>query len=574
MKRFFAFVLIFVFIICLVSCGIAKTSEATSEVPASSPPEVTEETTAATETSTTPAPIETTSPTTQTEQTTSSDIPTIPEKGYVSYSDFGAIGDGENDDFLAIKAAHDYANEHGLPVRAEPGATYYIWIFSVGRQIDVRTDTDWTGATFIIDDRCVYVDQSRKYQYPIFRIAPSKEAREVTGVTSLAENATNIGIKPGEKCLAVIENNNSKIYLRTGIHEALSHGDPRREAIIVDENGNIDASTPLTWGYDDITSLKLYPIDQTPLTVRGGHFHTVSNTKPWKFTYFFRSITVERSNTVLEDITHTVEGETDKGGAPYNGFVYVINCADVAVKNCVFTPHYIFAEMSATESTTFGYDIHVNTAVNVSFIGCTQTLPIEDENYWGVFTSNFARNITLIDCVLSRFDAHRGVYNVTIKGCTLGHQGIRFVGFGTALIEDTTVRSGEFINLRADYGSTFKGTIIIRNCRFEPLHQVYSQSVFIRAQNLCDHNYGYRCYFPDIDVDGLIIDDREKTTGYKGIYILPKYNERTDWFNFENDSGYFMPKEVRLKNITLLSGYDYHLAIKPYLFAKTEFITE
>ena len=29
----------------------------------------------------------------------------------VRYSDFGAIGDGVANDFAAIKAAHDYANE-------------------------------------------------------------------------------------------------------------------------------------------------------------------------------------------------------------------------------------------------------------------------------------------------------------------------------------------------------------------------------------------------------------------------------------------------------------------------------
>ncbi|MBR6051112.1 MAG: right-handed parallel beta-helix repeat-containing protein [Clostridia bacterium] len=571
MRRFFALVLVFVFIISLVACGGDKIDNTTSEAYVSSPtalPASTEMTTQSESTDATGSA----GSTAPTEQTTTSETPTETEKDYVSYSDFGAVGDGEHDDFLAIKAAHDYANERGLPIRAESGATYYIWIYSVGRQIDIKTDTDWTGATFIIDDRCVPVDSSRKYQMPIFRIAPSEEAREINGVSPLSEDATNIGVKPGEKCVAVIENNNSKTYIRTGIHA--SAGDPRREPILVDENGDIDPSTPLTWGYDEITSLRLYPIDETTLTVRGGHFHTVANEKPWNFTYFYRSITVERSNTVLEGITHTVEGETDKGGAPYNGFIYVRNCADVTVRDCVFTPHYIFAEISATESTAFGYDIHVNTAVNVTFVGCTQTLPIEDENYWGVFTSNFARNITLENCVLSRFDAHRGVYNVTIKGCTLGHQGIRFVGFGTALIENTTVRSGEFINLRNDYGSTFKGTIVIRNCRFEPLHQVYSRSVLILARNTCDHYYGYRCYFPEIDIDGLVIDDRDMTTGYKGIYILPKYNDRTDWFNFENDSGYFVPKEVRFKNITLLSGYDYNLAAASFLFTKTEFITE
>ena len=37
-------------------------------------------------------------------------------KKIVNYEDFGAKGDGVTDDFRAIKAAHDYANENGLAV--------------------------------------------------------------------------------------------------------------------------------------------------------------------------------------------------------------------------------------------------------------------------------------------------------------------------------------------------------------------------------------------------------------------------------------------------------------------------
>ena len=42
---------------------------------------------------------------------------------YVSYEDFGAIGDGVTDDMPAIVKAHEYANTEGLPVRAKDGAT-------------------------------------------------------------------------------------------------------------------------------------------------------------------------------------------------------------------------------------------------------------------------------------------------------------------------------------------------------------------------------------------------------------------------------------------------------------------
>ena len=45
---------------------------------------------------------------------------------FVSYKAFGAKGDGKTDDLAAIIAAHEYANEHHLPVKADEDAVYYI----------------------------------------------------------------------------------------------------------------------------------------------------------------------------------------------------------------------------------------------------------------------------------------------------------------------------------------------------------------------------------------------------------------------------------------------------------------
>ena len=78
--------------------------------------------------------------------------------------------------------------------------------------------------------------------------------------------------------------------------------------------------------------------------------------------------------------------------------------------------------------------------------------------------TNFCKNITLEGCSFSRFDAHQGVYNVTIKDSTLGHQCLNAIGMGTLLIEDTTLYGNYLIVLRDDYGSTWKGDVIIRNC--------------------------------------------------------------------------------------------------------------
>ena len=71
-------------------------------------------------------------------------------------------------------------------------------------------------------------------------------------------------------------------------------------------------------------------------------------------------------------------------------------------------------------------------------------------------------------CVLSRFDAHMGVANATIRNSTLGHQGINAIGTGTFTVEHSTIDGGNLISLRGDYGSTWQGEFVIRDCVFVP----------------------------------------------------------------------------------------------------------
>ena len=53
-------------------------------------------------------------------------------------------------------------------------------------------------------------------------------------------------------------------------------------------------------------------------------------------------------------------------------------------------------------------------------------------------TGNFGsgvQNLIFENCTLSRFDAHQGVYNATIRNSTLGYMGVKLIGLVNFLLK-------------------------------------------------------------------------------------------------------------------------------------------
>ncbi len=456
---------------------------------------------------------------------------------FVTYEAFGAVGDGKADDFEAVIKTHEYANANGLSVFADETATYYIG--GANRTAYIMTDTSWSTARFIIDDTNV---ENRSAW--VFNIAPSKGAYSITDkVSPLKIDADNIGTTLGEKSLVVFTDSNVKRYIRKGANQ--NSGSNQTDVILVDENGNISPETPLIWDFDAITGATAYPVDAETLTVKGGRFTTIANNASSEYNYYSRGIVVRRSNTVIDGIYHDIKNE-GKTGAPYSAFVSLSCCADVTVKNSTFTGHKKYSTIgSAGTSVTMGtYDIGAATVVNASFINCNQTNDITDNDYWGIAGTNYCKNLVYDGCALSRFDAHQGVLNATVINSVLGHHGIKLIGSGTALIENTTVLSDSFVDLRADYGSTWNGDMIIRNCKFYPTGV---SSHIINAENSEDHNFGYTCYMPQrIEIDGFYVHRG-------GInYLFPKVNPNHKKDSYNAEYPVVPPQEITVKNFDCL----------------------
>ena len=270
----------------------------------------------------------------------------------------------------------------------------------------------------------------------------------------------------------------------------------------------------------------------------------------------------------MDGLEHRITGEGDHG-APYGGFINIRDCSYVTVKNTILTGHKTYSTIgSAGKPVSMGtYDISVNRALNVSFVNCSQTNDINDRIYWGILGSNYCKNLLYDNCTFSRFDAHMGVANATIRNSTLGHMGINAIGSGTFTVENTTIRGRSLINLRSDYGSTWQGEFIIRNCVFVPAGGKPTSASLIGGSNSGQHDFGYTCYMPErITIENLYIDDSNHPEDYQGPAIFANFNPNMTDDSYVEKFPYVITREVILRNVTTASGKALRISDNPFMF--------
>ena len=334
------------------------------------------------------------------------------------------------------------------------------------------------------------------------------------------------------------------------------------------KDGRVDMQAPIIWDFDKITEITALPIDEKTLTISGGRFTTIANSAESKYNYYSRGIAIRRSNVIVTGLEHRITGEGDHG-APYGGFINIGDCANVTVKNTILTGHKTYQTIgSAGLPVSMGsYDISINRALNVSFVNCSQTNDINDATYWGILGSNYCKNLIYDNCILSRFDAHMGVANATIRNSTLGHQGINAIGSGTFTVENSTIYGRNLINLRSDYGSTWQGEFLIRNCIFVPANGKSTSVSLIGGSYSGQHDFGYTCYMPErITIENLQIDDSKNPADYKGPAIFADFNPDMTDDSYVEKFPYVRTREVILRNVTIASGKTLRISDNPYMF--------
>ena len=269
--------------------------------------------------------------------------------------------------------------------------------------------------------------------------------------------------------------------------------------------------------YEKVTEIIAYRSDTKPITVKNAIITSRSSEINLvdKYHSINRGIRVLRPNTTVENIEHIITGqhETDDivDGAPfvghsYNGILAVQYTTNVLIKN--------FSFMSRIHYLQGTYDIDATYANKVVFKDCVQKDFFTDEfpeyyNYpniykcWGVMGSSYCKNLDYDGCYLTRYDAHQGVYNGRILNSHIAS--IRLTGGGDMQIENTTIYSRNYVSpiqLREDYGSTWRGTITIKDSRIVDVCKNESLQCLLVTRSP-NWNFGYKTYFPNIIIDNL-----------------------------------------------------------------------
>ncbi len=459
----------------------------------------------------------------------------------VNYKMFGAVGDGQNDDGLQIKEAHDYANRLDIPVINTHGE---FWIKQT-KLIEILTNVHWGHTIFHIDEKFnslnenIFIVSGREKALTLDFDAATKTkllAQIRPGATIIPELA------PYKNYLMVVTDTNDRIGVRSGEVYAGRSTKPREEFFFVEEHGRIIGD--LAWGFKDYTKIMAYPGSNSYLIIDGGTFYfSGESSNIGGGSYFSMGITINRSRTVIRNQWVGLEkGKQDLAMAPRKGFYTFSYVYDVLLENATLIPWEKDRPGTGNDVPNGTYGIGGSYALNATFRNVTaEGSPI----HWGVFGTNLFKNFRVEQCMLNRIDVHFYCWNLYIKDSKVGTNGITITGGGDLYIENTTCRSNSFVSFRRDYGGKWDGDIRIRNCKHVPAGMGESALLTMAADDI-DYKYPIG-YGRTVKVENMVVDF-STVPNSKGISWLMRLSP----FSKAAYGGrVFFPSHLEFKNIVV-----------------------
>lgn len=460
----------------------------------------------------------------------------------VNYKMFGAVSDSKRDDGVYIKAAHEYANKHHVPLINHSGE---YWIKET-KGIEILTNVQWGHSIFHIDERY----NSR--EAPKFMVKSSKSYLEINLDANEKEQLL-AQMKPGVKVIpALAEYKNSLVFIldsgdRIGYRYGASYNGqdhPREDFFYVEEGGRIIGD--VAWEFKNYTSLRAYPCDNDYLIIDGGTFYLSGDNPKSNRGYLKNGFGIYRSRTIIRNQWMGLEqGRKDISLTTRSGFYALSRTYDVALENIRLIPWLQDREGKDKDVPGGTYGLGCSRTLQSRFFNVTAE---GTKGYWGVFGTNLNKDFIIDQCTLNRVDVHFHCWDLHIKNSSIGYKGITVTGGGELIVENTTVWSRHyFLSFRRDFGSTWDGDIYINNCRFVPaLGGTNVILNFIPA----DFDYHYPIVFGHtIRVNDLIIDYKNNPESAAICWLM-----RVAAFSkIKNGDRLFFPQQASFKNIIVES---------------------
>ena len=185
---------------------------------------------------------------------------------------------------------------------------------------------------------------------------------------------------------------------------------------------------------------------------------------------------------------------------------------------------------------------------------------------WGIMGSSYCKNLVYEDSILSRFDAHAGVYNAKIINSTVAC--FRIIGGGEIRVENSHIYGNLLIGIREDYGSTWHGDVVIKDVT---LHNSGEPNLIYGYWY--NHYFGYQTYMPE----NIIVDNLKLTSGKKINLFTAKFVEQSNHILDDvvdgkpNENKTVPPKKIVIRNNE--DGIEYVIPETDF-FKNTEIIIE
>ena len=460
--------------------------------------------------------------------------------GSVNYKMFGAVGDGQNDDGIQMKAAHIYANRMNIPVVNTHGE---FWIKeTVG--IEIMTSVQWGHTAFHVDEkfntrtvnRFLVLPREKPLSLEFDQATKSKLLEQLKpGVTIVPELA------PYKNFLIVVTDNDDRIGVRSGAVYGGRSTKAREEFFFIEEHGRIIGD--LAWGFSDYTKIMAYPGSNSYLIIEGGTFYfSGESVNAGGGGYVNVGFRVTRSRTVIRNQWVGLEkGKADVAMAPRNGFYAFSYVYDVLLENVTLIPWEKDRPGTDKDVPNGTYGIGGSYVLNATFRNVTaEGSPI----HWGVFGTNLFKNFRVEQCMLNRIDVHFYCWNLYIKDSKVGTNGITVTGGGDLFVENTTCRSNSFISFRRDFGAKWDGDIRVRNCRHAPTGRGETYLLSMAADDI-DYKYPIG-YGRTIKIEDMVVDFNTVPDS-KGISWLM----RMSTFSQSHGGRVYFPSHMEFRNIVV-----------------------